>query len=326
MRATLVLAIVMVVVPRSALAADGSERIRLVVDAPTGCFSEDELVAETERIGGRWQVADEGERARRFVVTITDEGDHFTARLLVRDLVGRETVRSVESATCVDAGRSASLLVSLALDDEPEEPPPRADTSFPWPAPTPADAVRKVRVGSGGIVVSGFLGLHGGNDPMAQPIQRSTSVGWSAGYGARVYAAWRVGWTRLGASGAVQFDAGDSRKNPGVSGRVGGIVGWGAPWDDSVVGFVGDVGLAAGRAEWQEEILEESPIDGMVGSTGRSVDRRKKYVSPYVGASLVFQVPWKYSVRPVFGLGLYYAMIGDVPAVTCDAGVVWQAW
>ena len=115
MRITVILAAAVLAIPEVAFAGVKGEPIRLVVDAPSGCVTESELVAEVERLGMHVPIADEGERARRFDVTIACDGDHFVARLAVRDLVGRETVRSVTNDTCVDAGRAASLLVSLAL-------------------------------------------------------------------------------------------------------------------------------------------------------------------------------------------------------------------
>jgi len=319
MRITVILAAAVLAIPEVAFAGVKGEPIRLVVDAPSGCVTESELVAEVERLGMHVPIADEGERARRFDVTIACDGDHFVARLAVRDLVGRETVRSVTNDTCVDAGRAASLLVSLALDEEPETtPPPRVATLYRWPQPVLEDAPipparptarPKRRLGSGGLVVSGVYGWRNGRS--------GTEV-----HGARAYAGWRLGVTRFGAAIAVERDTDalpgtyPPANKRGTSGRVGAVVGWGAPWNDSVAGFVGEVGVAAGATEFQQL------------GYGETLTKNEFYGSPYAGGWLVLQLPWKHPVRPVVGLGTVWTPVGpDLPlAVVGDLGVAWQAW
>jgi hypothetical protein len=144
----------------------------------------------------------------------------------VRDLTGEATERTVTSPRCADAAKSAALLVALSLDDAVvtrEEAPPTpaltpASLTF-WPAPA-ADAVPRPsgRQGSGGLVLAGIVG----------PQNR----------GVRAIAAGRISsGTRIGGSLTVAT-ATDQRSTAGhvslesrgwVS-RVGGIIGWGAPW------------------------------------------------------------------------------------------------
>jgi hypothetical protein len=319
MRTAVIVALAGLAIPTTAFAGESREEaIRLVVDAPPECLTEDQLVVEVGRLGGHVRRADEGERARRFDVTIGAERDHFAARLTVRDLVGRETVRSVENATCADAGRSAMLLVSLALDEEPEtEPPLREAEPFRWPEPAISDAPagaahpRQPPSGSGGVAISGMYGFRNGRP--------GTEV-----YGARTYAAWRLGVTRLGTTMAIQRDEdslpGTSQpaSRRGMSGRAGGIIGWGAPWNDSIVGFIGEVGVAAGEMETRES------WHGPTTTTER-------FTRPYAGAWLIFQLPWKQAVRPVIGLGTVWTPMGhdyyDLPVIFAgDLGIVWQAW
>ncbi len=311
-RSAFVLAFVMLAIPSRAWAAAGGEAIRLVVDAPNGCLTEGELVDEVERLGTRLRVAEEGERARRFDVRIVPEGDHVVARLTVRDLVGRETVRSVENATCAEAGRSASLLVSLAVDEESEKIPPGPPEERPyrWPQPVTREVDAPVappatRIGSGGIAVSAFRGWGNGRPGATL-------------YGAKTYAAWRYGLTRIGGTVAFQRDDDTVMNTRATSGRLGAVIGWGAPWSDAIVGFLGEAGATTGAAETIE--LGSSRI--------RTVTTR--YAAPYAAASLVLQLPWQYTVRPVVGLGAVWSPGGyasrlDV-AFAADMGVVWQAW
>lgn len=326
MRIRAILAIVALSFPARAFAGESGEPVSLVVDAPPACLTEAKLVEEVTGLGAPLRVAGERARTRRFEVRVFSSGAHFVARLTVRDLVGRETVRSVENETCTDAGRSASLLVSLALDEEQETPTPvrMVEQPFRWPqpatidAPTPA-APSRGRVGSGGVVVNAFYG-RGNGRPGAEL------------YGAKAYAAWRFGATRIGGAIALQRDS-DSfpgthhatlresdrpKTRHGTSGRVGAVVGWGAPWSDSIVGFLGEVGAAAGEAA----TIDSSPFG--------IATRTERYASPYAAASLILQVPWKHSVRPVVGLGAVWTPSGpesQLPvAFAGDAGLAWQAW
>lgn len=121
-----------------------------------------------------------------------------------------------------------------------------------------------------------------------------------------------IGSTRVGIAGAVAKDESvvwrphAIHRSKGASARLGGVVGWGAPWNDGIVGFTIEAGVL-----------------GMELAAGRQV-------APYSAVELVFQVPLRSPVRPIAALGLL-----GVPkitealgwgAATAELGVVWQAW
>jgi hypothetical protein len=181
----------------------------------------------------------------------------------------------------------------------------------PWPrgrdVPPPPERAREGPRGSGGVAVLAVRGTRNGRGDL--PIT-----------GAHVNAAWRFGHTRFGASLAVQRDTGllltpkyaHEVHGSGPSTRLGGTIGWGAPWNDSFIGFVGEVGVAAGIAS---------------GTARRTITTT--YASPYGGAWLMLQVPWRLPVRPVAGLGMVWMpMIPDSLPVSIlgELGFAWHAW
>jgi hypothetical protein len=228
----------------------------------------------------------------------------------------RSTTRSVLVVIA-----TLAMLPTRAHADEPEEetmvtvepPAAPADVPRPWPrgkdGPPPARPAREGPRGSGGIAVSAVRGWRNGRGDDA-PIA-----------GAHATAAWRYGGhTRFGATIGVQRDAGlllskrfeDEVHGSGPSGRLGGVIGWGAPWNDTFIGFMGEAGIAAGVAS---------------GTSGKTITTT--YASPYGGGWLVLQVPWRLPVRPTAGLGaLWTPNIPDsLPvSIMCELGLVWQAW
>jgi hypothetical protein len=191
--------------------------------------------------------------------------------------------------------------------------PDPADVPRPWPrgtdGPPAPKAPHEGPHGSGGIAVSAVRGWRNGRSET--PIA-----------GARATAAWRYGGhTRFGATLGVQHDAGlllskryvHEVHGSGPSGRLGGIIGWGAPWNDTFIGFTGEAGVAAGFA------------NGTSGSQTISTT----YASPYGGGWLTLQLPWRLPVRPTAGLGaLWTPNIPDsLPvSILCELGLVWHAW
>jgi hypothetical protein len=323
--------------PARARAAE-PEAIRLTLDAPPACLVERDLLAQVDALGARARIARDNERARTFEVTITrDAAERYTARFVVHDLVGQQTERTITSPRCADAARSVSLLVAIALDEADATPAaPQGAIGSPsspafWPAPANGDTptagmriVRAGRQGSGGLVVTGLYGRS------AVPVEGMHVAG------ARAYAAARVsGGTRVGGSltltsdtqREVTDDNSDTRSN-GWSGRVGAIIGWGAPWNDTVVGFLGEAGVAGGGRSGTVRSTRTA-AGGWTYYDDRGARTSTRFVSPFATASLVLQLPWKAPIRPVAGLSTT-AVFGDSSVATLsftgDLGFVWQAW
>jgi hypothetical protein len=151
----------------------------------------------------------------------------------------------------------------------------------------------------------------------------------------RAYAAWRVGRTRFGATLAVEQEDNVSLSSPrqygsvrgsGPSGRLGGVVGWGAPWNDLVIGFLGEGGLALGEVSGS---ARSRPPAALVRESEGTLSVTTSYVSAYAGAWMILQVPWRLPVRPVAGLGVVWVPNVPDPApvlLMADLGFVWQAW
>jgi len=326
------------VVLRSGVArASEPEPIRLTVEAPPACLVADDLLAEVERLGAHARIAREDERARRFVVTVAPDGERYSARLVVHDLVGRTTERSVTSPRCDESAKSVVLLMALALDEGgTTRAAPSSGADSPalspavWPAPATDDTaatgmrvVRRGRQGSGGLVVTGVAG----RSPYPQGGMHVAGI--------RAYAAARVaGGTRVGASLAflreterdVYTDSAHYASD-GWSGRAGAVIGWGAPWNDTVAGFLGEAGVAAGQQSGKATPGGSSWW--CCYDTSRATDSSVRFVSPFVALSLVLQVPWKAAVRPVAGFTTT-AVFGSERVATVsytgELGVVWQAW
>jgi hypothetical protein len=347
------LGILLTAVPTLAHARETSdEAIRLTLDAPPSCLVEADLVGHVAALGGHMRTPTERERARTFAVTVAREPDRdrFTARLVVHDLVGQTTERTVTTTRCAEAARSVALLVALALDTETEMPrdtdasatdeePAAAPTLSFWPAPASDDSPtggmritrpRHGRRGSGGLVVTGMYGrspVPGGGMHVS---------------GVRAYGAMRVAsGMRVGASLAVAsetqrevIEGSTYYESSGWSARAGAIVGWGAPWSDVVVGFVGEAGIATGK---QTGIASPAGI-GVTSSacsatrcfdTDRSARSSVRSWSPFAAGSLVLQIPWKAAIRPVAGFTTTATFGSERVAsvsVTGDVGFVWQAW
>src|SRR5262249_58555808 len=94
----------------------------------------------------------------------------------------------------------------------------------------------------------------------------------------------------------------------GFVGRVGALVGWGAPWNNRAWGFVAELGVMRGEVHG----------DGT----------RWQFTSPYASSSLVLQIAWKYPVRPVWMVGGLFEPVdpSGKPEIilTGDARPAWQ--
>lgn len=349
-RARRAAALVALALASPAARADEPEAIRFASHAPAGCVAQAELVTQIEALGGELRSPREDERARQLDVTIAREKITLDVRLVVHDLVGRVTERRVQSADCRAAAKAASLLVVLALDEPHPERPPASDPSSGqpvasapafWPAPARDDSgttgMRVVpgdRLGSGGLLVSGAYGF-------TDELQEIGTLG--------AMAVGRVGdTTRIGASLTFARDFHETQRDEllyttrGWSGRLGAVFGWGAPWNDGVVGFATELGAALG--EQHGNAYAARPL--LAGSScstnhcvcsgpdcfalGEAHESVRWFVSPFASWSLLFQVPLKKSpVRPVAGLvGTWVPLGAHGPTFgsTTTLGAVWQAW
>ncbi len=320
-------------VPRPAVAAE-PEAVRFEIEAPPGCVDEVAVREEIRLLGGSFRDANLDDRPRTFRIEATQDERQVVGRLVVEDLVFRRNVREVRAQSCLEATRSLALFAATALDEAPPtEAPAPSEPPTPTPAAWPAPAretdrtllERAPRRGSGGFTIAG-LGSAG------------TSV--SAGF--RASAVFRVGGTtRIGLAGAVVHDnrtsygAAARHEARGISNRVGALFGWGAPWNDNIIGFSTELGVF-----WGEQRGSSSPRrDGNDCWSGFAIDcydetrkapARWSYGSPYVAPQIVLQLPFKaVPVRPIASLGLLLAPIGpggSALAVTGETGIVWQAW
>ena len=288
-----------------------AEAVRFELDGPAGCVDDADLRGEIALLGGTFRDANLDDRARTFRVELTkdERSGHVKGRVVARDLVFRENARAVEATSCLEAMQSLALVVATALDEAPPKltlTPAPISTSMVWPAPVKETAGTHVapapRLGSGGIVVAGGGG-----------------AGVGTAKGVHAYAAALVtGTTRFGAAGAMTMDerVRDTKTNAstgsGLSNRFGGFVGWGAPWNDGVVGL----GLEAGIA------VTNLRMDSLTTFSQQSS------LAPYAAWNLIFQVPIKrLPVRPVASIGM---VVEPGPMgtflFTTEGGLVWQAW
>lgn len=325
----------MIVLRTAAAAADEPEIVRFVYDAPVDCPAESTFLRRIADVGGAFSTDPVGEHSRKFTVRIEREDD-FVGTLTVRDLLGEETVRSTSGASCEKVFEALAVFVAIALETLPTSPAPGAPADVgpePLPPPIPMKtepAANPAR--SGGIALTAFLGTDFAGESR----------------GVRAFLATHVlGTTRLGVAVALSqdtftkvSDTDGVSAGQGVSGRLGAVVNWGAPFARSVVGFVGEAGLRAGAGHGL--VYPVTSPYGPVGrgelcfagqdllcSTSPGVPTSWSFASPYLAWSLVLQIPFKLSVRPFLEFtGLVsgnYA--GDVTVTgAVEGGLAWQAW
>ncbi len=334
-------------------AADEGERVELVTHAPSRCLTTEVLVRQIRALGGALRPAHDDEPARRIEITIAKETWGYDVLLALRDRAGNLTERRVKASDCAASAKAASLLVVLALDETPPQPAPEvsdetkstpAAPELPepgaslWPAPVADDGgttgmtIRRVKVGrlgSGGLLLSGTYGLN-------TDLQKDAS--------ARLVGVVRVvSTTRLGFGASVDRELRDVNRDglhyrtAGWAGRASGVIGWGAPWDDFPIGFLGEVGVAAGEQHGTAyERFEGEPswssgrCYGECLYDGRGHRTSATFVSPFFSWAMLFQIPFKHSpVRPVAGLSGSWTPLAPQRSVMTfgvTLGVAWQAW
>jgi hypothetical protein len=301
------------------------EAVRFEVVAPEGCVDEAELRSEVAALGATFRDANLDDHARAFRIEVTKSAAHVKGRLVVRDLVFRERVREVDASSCGEVTKTLALFIATALDDAPVRPDvapaPVSAPLAPWPAPA-ADRSATLegapRLGSGGVLVNGFVG--GGS---------GTAVG------ARAAAVVRAtGTTRVGIAGTMTSDerwdsnARAFERVHGIATRVGMLVGWGAPWNDGIVGFSAEAGvsLTSLRGDASPRVCLKDTLSCFDSSRSEPIERRR--VAPFVAWALTLQLPIKGSpVRPLVAFGNVIEP-GHLGAVlfTAETGVAWQAW
>jgi hypothetical protein len=98
------------------------EPVRFSYEAPPGCPREDEFLL-TVALDGGLVLRSDAAPARSFTITFA-QGASVVGRLVVRGTDGREAVRTIDGARCEDVARSLAVLMALALEPRPANPPP----------------------------------------------------------------------------------------------------------------------------------------------------------------------------------------------------------
>jgi hypothetical protein len=316
------------------------EPVRFELASPPGCVDEAALRADVSALGGHFRDANLDDRARRFRIDVSIlPTKEVSARLTVEDLAFRPHVREAHGSDCAEVSRSLALFVATALDERDEAPAndgPAPVSAAPriWPAPAPgADATEPApRVGAGGIAATVFAsGLTSATSSEGIRIHGVARVVGTTRFGLAAAAA-RESWGNLGPHTLERAD--------GTSTRAGAVVGWGAPWNDNVVGFTAEAGVEWGehRGTTTPVVADSQPATGsyctgsrcMSFDSTRTRDKGWSFVSPYVASQLVFQVPLKkLPIRPIAALGGLWVPIaagGASFATTIEGGLAWQAW
>lgn len=297
-------------------------------------------------LGGSFRDANLDDRARTFRIEIHESGK--SGRLIVRDLVFRERVRNVVGSSCDEVAHALALFMATALDESattpkrsprerpsdvlatPDDAPPLAASEL---VPTAVEPVKPHRLGGGGVVVSAY----------AAGLTSSTSA-----EGVRALAALRAGsgGTRIGFAMAIAQETRDSRLgignegdfrdlSKGTSKRAGAFIGWGAPWNDRVVGFGAEAGVLGSSHRGESAVIGDLPECRepvvIIPCIGQASPASFSYISPYLTSQIVFQVPiHKLALRPIASIGALWVATGahdrGYSAMTADVGLVWQAW
>jgi hypothetical protein len=315
--------------------ADEAEPVRLAYVAPEGCASEAQFRVYVAASGGRLRADRPGVAARTLTVRIAreKEGDRLSGRVVVEDIFGEETARSLSSDTCEEIARALALVVALALDAPPREralpveetPPPRTSERPQRDAESSASSSMIAESARAGAMLSGFIG--GG-------VGRTSA-------GLRALGAAKVGLSHLGGVLAFESDSvtdetiGSLTIASGYSGRLGGFAAWGAPWDGDIIGFIGEAGIAAGGAKGAisprvaPAARESSDFCPPQGCFGNASPMTARFLSPYAAATLLLQWPALRSLRPIAGISAIWTpgfYSGSTFVVSPEIGIAWLKW
>lgn len=117
------------------------EPIRIAYDASAGCPDFEAFAARVKARSSRLRMAEPGEPARTFAVTLVD-GNPATGELLIVDGDRVDSARSVQADTCAEAAEAMALIVGVAANPirkaqtaaaAPPAPPPVRRAAPPHP-------------------------------------------------------------------------------------------------------------------------------------------------------------------------------------------------
>jgi hypothetical protein len=129
-----------------------TEPIRIVFHAPAECPDAAAFTGQVTARTRRARLAEAGESARTFTVTITSAGRRTRGQLTIDDPGGPPSARAVTGGTCDEVVSAIGLVVALAIDPHastaPTPPPPPSPVPPPppkprerFPPPPPYDAL-----------------------------------------------------------------------------------------------------------------------------------------------------------------------------------------
>lgn len=308
--------------------AEEQRSTEVVYLADGACPDESAFRAYMENVGVAAS-ADVGAPRRFFTVLMHDHRAHaasgaprsFAGELLWVDGTGKTASRAIAGDTCEGVARALALLVAFVLDTPPrtavvdERPDPTSASPDDGARSAPSGPVAPVAQG-GGLTVARFAGFGGG--------QRSAGI--------RVLAASDTGGAIVGGALSLQSDAIDSvdgyganTVGSGYEGRAGVFSAWGAPWDDSIAGFMLEAGVTAGSSRGSVIHTDLSRPFGATHTTPMAT----QFLNPYAAVSLLFQIPLDWRVRPFAGTSISWTpgfYLGSTFEVDGQVGLRWCAW
>jgi hypothetical protein len=117
-------------------AAAQDEVVRIDYSAPAGCPTEAQFLDSVSRRAARSRLAQPGEIARTFVVTVSANDEGSSARLEIKD--SDRPIREVNAKNCVEAAHAIALVTALAMDARAAPGDDESQAAGPAPAAPPA--------------------------------------------------------------------------------------------------------------------------------------------------------------------------------------------
>jgi hypothetical protein len=126
-----------------ARAAADSERVHVQLTAPKGCADQATFLRALRKRTARFQIAGDGEPARRFAATVTQTESTVQGRLEIQGPGTEVSLRSVSGKTCEEVVAALAFMTALAIDaSAPNVPLPSASAPN---APSPTAATSRAR-------------------------------------------------------------------------------------------------------------------------------------------------------------------------------------